>query len=444
MGIFITVRQAVIDGSLEMTTTRLNGVVENLATTIVREGFSEAGAGSDESMTASVFLHAQTMLRPAIEDIFLVRDGTVIAAVNPDAAGQTVGRSGTAQTMLIDEVTRTGKPAGSVEQRDDIEPRYTYIYPVSGRTLIVFKYSLQAEYHAIEHTVTALLRRLAIALALFFPLLAFTLHRIVSWPVRRLSEAAVQLGTGNFNLDLSIRSGDEFEQLAATFSSMARKIRAGYERYLSPQVVEHWGRDPAAFTLGGSRTTATIMFCDLAGFTAFSSRIETDVLTGFLNRYFSMATEIIFARQGTLDKFLGDGILAVFGAPIPDPRSAEHAFTAGRMLITTFAESLHAWNVELGIADETTVRLRVGLATGDVYSGNVGSELRADFTVIGSVVNLASRLESANKELETDLLADAATAGLLMDVPPGTAHRIRIRGFDEPVEVFSWVFRKKQ
>jgi adenylate cyclase len=170
-----------------------------------------------------------------------------------------------------------------------------------------------------------------------------------------------------------------------------RRIRSRMERYHSPAVVDEIVKGSITADENEIRTAElTILFADVSGFTTISESKKPEEVAEFLSHFLSFAVESIFAYGGTLDKFIGDAVMAFFGAPMPQDDHADRAVLAGLMMQRLVAE----WNVEREAAGLPPVRIRVGINSGPAVVGNVGTEKRVDYTVLGSSVNIASRLES--------------------------------------------------
>ena len=166
-----------------------------------------------------------------------------------------------------------------------------------------------------------------------------------------------------------------------------RQLRGLFERYVAPSVVEKLVAQPDAVALGGVRQRATILFADIRGFSSFSSRATPEVLVDVLNRHITLAVEAILAEDGTLDKFIGDAVLAYFNAPLPQPDHALRAVRAAWRICQTVEES-HA---DLPVASR--LQFGVGVSTGEVLVGNIGAPQLMSFTVIGDTVNMSRRLQ---------------------------------------------------
>ncbi len=180
-----------------------------------------------------------------------------------------------------------------------------------------------------------------------------------------------------------------------------------FSLYLPADRARALARDGAGQAMAADNRELTVLFCDLRGFTSLSEGLAPDALRELLNLYFSRATEVIHAHGGTLDKFIGDAVMAFWGAPQAQPDHARRAVEAALAL----AASLPALNVELAARGLPTLRLGVGLATGVACVGDLGSRLRRSYTAVGDTVNLAARLEALTRELGVDVLvADSARA----------------------------------
>jgi adenylate cyclase len=179
-------------------------------------------------------------------------------------------------------------------------------------------------------------------------------------------------------------------------------LRDTVSRYVSPEVVEEILRNPGLLQLGGRRQQVTVLFADIRNFTAMSESMSPEEVVEVLNEYFAEMVELVFRHRGTLDKFVGDALMAVFGAPVPVARAAtrsvECALAMQRHLSRMRSEG------------RTPIQgVRIGINTGEAIVGNIGSARRMDFTVIGDVVNVAARLQELAKDLEADTLISEAT-----------------------------------
>ena len=179
-------------------------------------------------------------------------------------------------------------------------------------------------------------------------------------------------------------------------------LRDTISRYVSPQMCADILSNPSMLRLGGERRKVTVLFADIKGFTALSEKMEPEKVVEVLNTFFTEMVDLVFQHQGTLDKFLGDALMADFGVPVEIPQAEFQAVGC--------ALAMHRRLQEMQAAGLTPIKgLRIGINTGEAIVGNIGSDKRMDFTVIGDVVNVAARLQELTKELEADTLVSEAT-----------------------------------
>ena len=214
----------------------------------------------------------------------------------------------------------------------------------------------------------------------------------------------------------------------------ARQTRAMFAQYVPPAVVSRLIAQPDLMRLGGEAREVTLMFTDLANFTTLSEQLSAEQTVEVLTAYFNAMTPIVHATGGTVDKFIGDAVMAFWGAPLDDPQHAEHAVAAA----VAMQQAMAVLVADLRARGLPPIHMRIGLHTGRVVVGNVGSEQRFSYTAIGDAVNLAARLEGANKAFGTGILLSAATAAQL---PPTVSLRalddVIVKGKTEPVRVFT-------
>jgi class 3 adenylate cyclase len=190
------------------------------------------------------------------------------------------------------------------------------------------------------------------------------------------------------------------------------RLRDVFARFLPEAVVEEvLARGAGDPRLGGVRADATVMFCDLRGFTSFAERTAPDRVIAVLNRYLGEMADAVLDAGGTLVGFLGDGILAIFGAPIPATDHADRALGAARTMLTERLPRFNAWARDEGLGD--AFRVGIGLNSGSIMCGNVGSERRLEYTAIGDTVNTASRIEQLTKDYPFGALLSDDTRRLL-------------------------------
>jgi adenylate cyclase len=222
-------------------------------------------------------------------------------------------------------------------------------------------------------------------------------------------------------------------------SRQKRWLRSAFNRYVSPAVVESIVDNPGSLELGGQEIQATIFFSDLANFTSFSEHLPPKDLVTFLNEYFTPMTNIILEHRGGLDKFIGDAVMAFWGAPLPLENHAQYACEAALKMKETLAGLREGWRQRR----LPLLEARMGIHSGPVVAGNVGSRERFNYTVLGDTVNLASRLEGANKFYGTSILISEDAAQL---AGPSFLTReldlIRVKGRQAPVKIYELIGKR--
>ena len=207
--------------------------------------------------------------------------------------------------------------------------------------------------------------------------------------------------------------------------------RANYSRFMPEYVVKELLEKPDSFRLGGINQTITVLFADIRGFTAFSEAEKPERVVNLLNKYFTAMTEIIFEHGGTLDKYLGDGLMAIFGAPTASDTDADNAVKTAIAMQNKLVEL----NAELKISGFKEISIGIGLHTGVATIGYIGSERRSEYTAIGDTVNLASRLESAAAGGQI-LISEATGRACKESFQIRKCEPLRVRNRVQPVSLF--------
>jgi adenylate cyclase len=212
-----------------------------------------------------------------------------------------------------------------------------------------------------------------------------------------------------------------------------RRVARLFSRYVSKDVYDQLLASPVDARLGGTRRHMTVLFSDIRGFTSVSERGEPEAIVGQLNQYFSTMVPIVFANKGTVDKFVGDMIMALFSAPLHDPDHADHAVQAAMAMIEALARLNSQWAAD-GLP---ALDIGIGINTGDMVAGNLGSESIMSYTVIGDNVNLGARLESLNKDYRTRvIISDATRTALKGRYDIRALGSVVVKGKTVPVEIF--------
>ena len=261
--------------------------------------------------------------------------------------------------------------------------------------------------HALEKQLAAI----ALAALVVATLLAFWLARSVSEPVRLLAAHTRVIGAGDYVTRLAVNRVDELGHLADSLNAMSTglaerdRVRDLLDKNVSPEVAAQLMREGAA--LGGEEREVTILFADLRGFTTLSEKLGPPALLALLNRYLDRMSAEIEREGGVIDKFIGDAIMALFGAPVAQGDAADRALLAALAM----ERALATLNTELAAEGRPPLALGIGINTARVVAGNIGSHRRLNYSVIGDGVNVAARLQSLTRtpEYRTNILVSTAT-----------------------------------
>ncbi len=215
-------------------------------------------------------------------------------------------------------------------------------------------------------------------------------------------------------------------------SRAKRQITGLFGQYVPPELVDEMSENPGNFTMEGESREMTVLFSDVRGFTTISEGLSPKELSRMMNEYMTPMTHIIHKHRGTIDKYIGDAIMAFWGAPLADPEHSRHALIAAmemQQALTTLREQFKTkgW---------PEIRIGVGINTGTMSVGNMGSEFRMAYTVMGDAVNLASRLESITKQYGVGIIVGENTQKSVPDVVFRELDRVRVKGKDEPVAIY--------
>ena len=284
----------------------------------------------------------------------------------------------------------------------------------------------------VELTVAAASLVLSIGMAL---LVARTLVR----PLRRLQASMRRVEQGELDVSSEVTSSDELGQLAMSFNRMvdglrrAALVRDLFGQYVTPELAE--AAIERRDELDGQLVTCTVLFADIRNFTGIAEALPATRLLRVLNQYFARMSTLVVEEHGFVNKFGGDSLLAVFGTPLnPNPDHAACGVQAALRMERALAE----FNREQQDAWLPQIVIGIGIATGDVVAGNVGSETKLEYTVIGDAVNVASRLQAMTKELDEHILANGETARAATTIARFTSvGEMAVRGKARPIEVFS-------
>jgi adenylate cyclase len=212
-----------------------------------------------------------------------------------------------------------------------------------------------------------------------------------------------------------------------------REVKQLFGRYVSPAVINELMANPALARLGGEKRDMSVLFSDIRGFTTASERSTPEAVVAQLNEHFGAMVDVLFRHQGTLDKFVGDMIMGLFGAPLADAHHADHAVAAALEMSAELDRLNERWKAD----GRPVLDIGIGINSGEMIAGNIGSAAIMSYTVIGDAVNLGSRLESLNKEYGTRILISQATKDrLTIDVPMQLVGEAHVKGRKQPVVVY--------
>lgn len=266
------------------------------------------------------------------------------------------------------------------------------------------------------------------------------LYQSITRPLAELVRKMELVAAGDFTVRTSVLSEDELGLIKAHFNDMVEglaereRLRDTFGRYVSVEVAKQLMKS-GKIGLGGENIEATILFSDIRDFTPMSEKMTPQALVGFLNSYFSYITEPIGAHHGVVNKFIGDAVMAIFA---PQFGSSDHVGDAVRAALA-MRRRLEEFNAAGIVRHE--VRFGVGIHTGILVAGNIGTEARLEYTVIGDTVNVASRIESLNKDLDSTLLmSEDVFRGLTQEIKAGLrverCENIRVKGKESPLALY--------
>ena len=295
--------------------------------------------------------------------------------------------------------------------------------------------------------IKAVVRRNVLTAAVILLLTAFVavvvgtrVAQIMGNALGRINIALRKLEKEEYVHVSGVKTGDEIEDLAVGFNTMVDglrerdKLRTTFGKYMTRSVMDHLMKGEVE--LGGEELTVTVLFTDIRGFTTISESMKAQDLVALLNEYFTAMVAIVMEENGVVDKYIGDAIMAVFGAPVPAADDARNAVRAA----VRMRRALGDLNVKLKAKGKPEIQTGIGLHTGVVVAGNIGSEARMEYTVIGDTVNLASRLEGKTKDLGVGIVISEDTKALLGDeFETRPLSEITVKGRAQPVMTYEVV-----
>jgi adenylate cyclase len=260
---------------------------------------------------------------------------------------------------------------------------------------------------------------------------------LLAGPLRRLRHGVERLAAGDVTVRVPPTSRDEVGELTRAFNEMGdsllqkQRIQKAFGRYVNDYVLAQLLDGPEGDALAGIEREVTVLFADIRGFTRLSEGMEAQKVVGLLNEIFQLVSERILERSGTIDKFIGDSVMAYFGAPVPHPDHALRAASAALDIVRVIESRAQ------GAADAIIpVEVGIGIHTGTVVVGNIGSDHRTDFTAVGDAVNVAHRLEKLARRGEI-LVSEAVKRRVGGELQLRFVGERRLSGREEPVNVYA-------
>ncbi len=350
---------------------------------------------------------------------------------------------GMAETIALLGSASTGPMNGIQTITLANEPFVTLFQPLpllgDDPARITLQRSLTAELAPAQELKKVVLQISLAALATA-TLVALWIARGVSQPVQQLAAYTKHVATGDYTQRIELPREDELGQLATAFNQMTAglaerdKVRDLLGKVVSPEIATQLLH--SGVQLGGEEREVTILFSDLRDFTTMSEKMAPTEMLALLNRYLDRMSTIIEKHGGVIDKYIGDAIMALFGAPVTDPGAPGKAIAAAREM----AQALDTLNRELVAEGRPVLAFGIGINTARVVAGNMGSKTRLNYTVIGDGVNLASRLESLTKDpaYATPIIVSDATLRAMKNPPPARElGEVKVKGKTEAVKIFA-------
>lgn len=279
--------------------------------------------------------------------------------------------------------------------------------------------------------ITIIVLNIAILIVYFF-------SKSLTNPITTLVGATKEVEKGNFRLGVKATTGDEIGILTESFVEMGRgleereKMKDAFGKFVNKEIADQVLK--GTIKLGGERKTATVFFSDIRGFTAISEKLEPEEVVEFLNQYMTRMVNCVNNTHGVVDKYIGDAVMAVWGAPVSHGNDTENAVNGALMMRRELIE----FNKGRGGDKKPIIKIGCGLNTGPVLAGQIGSNERMEYTVIGDTVNLASRIEALNKPFGTDILVSTDTYHLIKDIfRLEPMQKIKVKGKSEPQQIYA-------
>lgn len=379
----------------------------------------------------------KSFVKNGITDTFMVNsDGDVIA--HPDS-NLIMSHANLMNLSIVDRMMKSKSDNEQTRYRDDSGVSYLGSFKKIGFSGIGIvstvpeDLAMQEVYNIQRRNIiiTIIVLNIAIVIVYFF-------SKSLSNPLTRLVDATKEIETGNFRVSIRPTTGDEIGVLTNSFIEMGRgleereKMKDAFGKFVNKEIAEQVLK--GTIKLGGERKTATVFFSDIRSFTAISEKLEPEEVVEFLNDYMTRMVDCINQTKGVVDKYIGDAVMAVWGAPVSYGNDTENAINGALMMRAALIE----FNKGRGGDKKPIIKIGCGINTGPVLAGQIGSNERMEYTVIGDTVNLASRIEALNKPFGTDILISHDTylqIKHIFRVEP--MQKIKVKGKSEPQQIYA-------
>jgi adenylate cyclase len=271
----------------------------------------------------------------------------------------------------------------------------------------------------------------------------YIFSKTLTRPINRLAEASEKIKEGDYDVKITAKSNDEIGDLTASFKEMAvglaerEKLKGAFGKFVNKELAEMVTK--GELKLGGERKRVAVFFSDIRSFTAISEKLEPEEVVGFLNEYMTKMVECVIETHGNVDKYIGDAIMATWGAPISYGNDTENAVNGALLM----RKRLMEFNQGRGGDRKPIIRIGCGINVGPLIAGQIGSDEKMEYTVIGDTVNLASRIEALNKPFGTDILISNDVYKEVKDIyNVEPMQKIRVKGKIEPQQIYAVLSRK--
>ncbi|HPS58953.1 MAG TPA: adenylate/guanylate cyclase domain-containing protein [Spirochaetota bacterium] len=379
----------------------------------------------------------KAFVKNGITDTFMVNsEGDVIA--HPDS-NLIMSHANLANLPIVERMMKSKSDNEQTRYRDDAGVYYLGSFKKIGFSGIGIistvpeGLAMQEVYNIQRRNIiiTIIILNIAILIVYFF-------SKSLSGPLTKLVDATKEIEQGNFKVSIRPTTGDEIGILTDSFVEMGRgleereKMKDAFGKFVNKEIAEQVLK--GTIKLGGERKVATVFFSDIRSFTAISEKLEPEEVVEFLNDYMTRMVDCINKTNGVVDKYIGDAVMAVWGAPVSHGNDTENSINGALMM----RKALIEFNKGRGGDRKPIIKIGCGINTGPVLAGQIGSNERMEYTVIGDTVNLASRIESLNKPFGTDVLISHDTYIQIKNIfRVEPMQKIKVKGKSEPQQIYA-------